>query len=320
MTKEEFHKLTDKYLAGNASPDEARLIDSFFNTYEKKGDPQRESIKSKQMQAAFQKWKQAELFPRKHSANVLRRRVAYFMIPILIGCSFFLVYRSGLPETKTREITQTSNNGQRLIITLSDGSIIRMNAGSVISYPEKFAIDKREVTLTGEAFFEVARDTKRAFTVRTGDLTTTVLGTHFNVQAFPDEKISVTVETGKVELIASRGDRDTHVILTPRLQGVFDPTQKSITTSEVDLNLFLAWKNGVLRFEDSTMDEAAAMLERWYDVQINFENDSIKYCRINGQYKNQAINNVLESFRYMYKIDYKFTNQNTVLLYGQGCN
>lgn len=331
MTEREFNDLIERYLQGKASPSEEKLINNFFNVQKKKADPEQESIYGKQMWASIQN--RLALNKSKEKRRIgrvpLLKGIVFLILMGVLGGGAYEVYRSGFFEEEKKEVkwlTMTAQRGQKSVVTLSDGTIIRLNSESSVSYPEMFAPDKREIILTGEAFFEVAKNPKRPFIVHTGNLTTKVLGTSFNIQAFPNEKISVTVATGRVEVTAANpaaheaGDPEANVILTPNLQAVYDPSQQSITTSEVDIEKYLAWKNGVLKFEDASLEELSATLERWYDVKINFDNERIKRCRINGQYKNQSLRNVLESVQYMYKVDFKFTDQKSVLFYGHGCN
>jgi ferric-dicitrate binding protein FerR (iron transport regulator) len=224
--------------------------------------------------------------------------------------------------THARElVTRTAPLGERVTITLVDGSRVFLNSGSSISFPKVFDNSVREITLEGEAFFEVTRNPKQPFIVRTGDLVTRVLGTSFNIEAFNNDDISVSVATGRVQVTQGVGDSQDEISQTIFL----DPSQKvsyqnhRFTLSYVDIEKTIAWKNNTLRFDDTPLSTVVATLARWYDVSIIFDNNDIINCRINGQFKGQRLEEVLRSIRYMYNIEYKMTNSNKIVLYGKGC-
>ncbi|HTE34473.1 MAG TPA: FecR domain-containing protein [Chryseolinea sp.] len=317
MTTEEINSIIDRYLNGEASPSEKRLIDTFVNTLEKKQTGNR-TIASEEMWAAIEDRLEApRRSKRKRSYALMALGLFLFMT-----AGLFYYYKINL-DKQVEWITKDAPFGQKSIITLTDGSKVFLNSGSSVSFPKEFSAELREIRLTGEAFFEVVRNPLQPFHVHTGNVTTKVLGTSFNVQAFDNEDISITVATGKVQVVASipndksAEDDVSEAILNPMEQGVFKG-HKWIT-SQVELPRFLAWKNNTLRFEDAAMSQVAGALERWYNVQIEFENEQIKGCMINGQFKDQSLKNVLNSIRYMYNIDYRQLTQNQIILYGKGC-
>lgn len=328
MTKEEFLALIDKYLNGEASAEEEDLIAHFFNAQETNHEIPLQEELSAEMWAGVR----ARLFP--EQPNPARTKPRHHIgIKMLIAASLLLMistlgwygYREGLFSGKPAEVqwtTLTAGRGQKTVITLKDGTIVHLNSASTISYPEVFAPQERVLRLTGEAYFDVAPDAKRPFIIYTGNITTRVLGTSFNIQAFPEENISITVTTGKVRVTAQPAAANTQaaeVVLTPSQQAIYNLQQNSITTAEVDLQQFVAWKESTLKFKDTSLDQVAITLERWYDVNIVFDSEDIKRCRINGQYQDQSLYSVLKSVQFMYNIDYRFIDQNHVMFYGKGC-
>ena len=206
---------------------------------------------------------------------------------------------------------------------MNDGSRVYLNSSSTLSYPATFPSDKREVFLEGEAFFEVIRNENRPFLIRSGNITTRVLGTSFNVNAFDANNISVSVANGKVQVdvddaSGTASSPSKSVVLLPDQQAIYHK-QNGLTIASIDVERFIAWKNNTLHFEDASLQEVAAVLERWYNVTIEFDDPRIEKCRINGQYKNQTLNSVLKSIQYMYKINYEFSEGNKLKLYGKGC-
>jgi ferric-dicitrate binding protein FerR (iron transport regulator) len=324
MTNEDLNRLIEKYLSGQATPDEERLIDDFFHRRESRRALPHYKV-SEDMWAAIQKAITTRPMlgtDRTKSRPATRRKVAVAIAAALLLVVLSLAavhYSEWSTDARVAWVTYECPNGQKSLITLADGSRIFLNSASTISYPETFESGKREIKLSGEAYFEIAHDENRPLTVRSGDLLTTVLGTSFNIEAFEGETARVTVATGKVQ-VEVQGDADStdRVVLTPNQQAVYHSGQKSEVRT-VSAEKFVGWKDQVLFFDDNTLEEAVAKIERWYNVSIGFETDTIKHCRINGQYKQVDLRSVLESIAYMYDIDYEFTDRNRIVLRGKGC-
>ncbi|WP_420322040.1 FecR family protein [Flagellimonas sp.] len=237
-------------------------------------------------------------------------------IVIMLGLSITAYYSVRKPQVEiTSIITSTTELGQKMNITLSDGTKVRLNSGSALTFPQKFGSDDqtREVELVGEAFFEVTKDAKRPFIITSGGLKTTVLGTSFNINAYPNnENITVTVATGKVMVTSN----DDEFALTPNQQAVYHKEQNGIIKQEVDILSFVEWKNGTLRMENITLKEAAKELEKWYGVKITFENPRLSKYKFAGTfYNNEKLQVVLESIRYALKeIDYERLGEKEILI------
>jgi transmembrane sensor len=332
MTKEEFLSLIDRHLKGNASEEDQKIIHKFFDAYENKSkyqelpeaaDEMWESIRQQAfpVKDALPKDRRTALPGRAGRPPIRSRGVRKLAVSLMLTCTVIvgaaLIYRYGSfgePEWHTL----TAPPQQRTVVTLPDRSVVQLHAGSSLAYPEAFASGNREVILTGEAFFEITKDATRPFVVRTGDVSTTVLGTSFNVQAFPHENTSVTVVTGRVRVSGKEGSSTAPVILTPGNQAVYDYRHQAITTSEVTVEPYISWRDNIISFHNTSLEEAAEKLGRWYGVTLTFENDAVKHCRISGRYKDQRLEDVLESIEYMYNIKSN-VNQKSVILYGKGC-
>jgi len=164
--------------------------------------------------------------------------------------------------------TVTTPRGGKYTLTLADGTQVWLNASSSITYPTVFTGNERNVTITGEAYFEVAKNKHMPFHVKAGDQTIEVLGTHFNVNAYADEdKIRTTLLEGKVNVSNSA----TNAILLPGQQSIADPNSKSIVVKVADTEQAVAWKNGYFQFERSDIQSVMRQLSRWYDVDVKFE-------------------------------------------------
>lgn len=175
--------------------------------------------------------------------------------------------------------------GERKEITLPDGSIVWMNELSRLEYRSDFT--KRQVTLDGEAFFEVRKADGKTFTIQSGEALTTVLGTSFNVRAYPEESgVEVTVKTGKVELKAAAATEN-RVLLSPGDAGVFEKSRKQVLKIEKRNDNSDAWKTRSLIFDDTPVTEVILELERYFEVDIEVGNDAILKC----QFKMAALQN-----------------------------
>lgn len=161
--------------------------------------------------------------------------------------------------------------GKHSHIVLSDGSSIWVNAGSKLSYPTVFPADKREVTLEGEAYFDISHNVARPFIVRTKKVNIRVLGTSFGINTFG--RVTQTVlETGKVRLETDQKN----ISLKPGELGVFNEDEELLTKTTVDTRLYTAWKDQQIYFDNATMGEIATRLEREYNLEFVFESEMLE--------------------------------------------
>lgn len=190
-------------------------------------------------------------------------RIAAVVVPLFLLAGGMFYYLS--PQKEMIEVSVAYGEQKHLI--LPDSSEIWLNAGSTLSYPQTFAKDKRLVVLDGEAYFSVKKDTASPFTVETSLLSVRVLGTKFNVKAYPDdEKITTTLTSGKVEVsVESQSPR----ILKPNEQLTYDKKSSDIHISVTDTNDTNSWIVGKLIFTNATAGEIFQTLERHYNITID---------------------------------------------------
>lgn len=164
--------------------------------------------------------------------------------------------------------TLTNPRGSKIVdMQLSDGSHIWLNAGSSITYPVTFGKNMRNVVLTGEGYFEVAKDKTRKFIVISNGVTTEVLGTHFNVNAYNNDKtIKVTLLEGSVRT----GNNNGALVIKPGQQSIVGNGNLSLNNTP-NIEQVMAWKNGYFSFDGLTLKQAMAQLERWYDIDVVYE-------------------------------------------------
>ena len=171
--------------------------------------------------------------------------------------------------------------GGEYSITLSDGTIVYLNAESELRYPVKFVGEDRQVYLSGEAYFDVVHDKTHPFVVDVKNSTVRVLGTSFDVRAYADEdEVLTTLVQGSVRFSAGKES----VILGPGEQAVLDKSGR-VETREVDTYLYTAWKDGVFAFKRQRLEEIMKVVARWYDVNVFWENVSQKEVTFTGKMK-----------------------------------
>ncbi|RAV30001.1 FecR family protein [Sinomicrobium soli] len=314
MTEKEIKKLMDKYLEGTITTEEEMLLEQFDGILiTGRKMVFRDAAHRRQVRERLQRkiqWQRRERSLR-HTA-IWKAAVA--LLVVFLGIRIWYQQADVKNEAEPVMVEKSTDWGQKLNLTLSDGTEVRLNSGSTIRFPKDFTAPLRRVELSGEAFFNVAKDTESPFVISSGEVETTVLGTSFNMSTFPGEKqVVVTVATGKVK-VASAGNE---MYLDPYEQGVYDRDSGTFSKDTVDPDSFLLWKDGIIRFDDATMEEVASRLERWYGVRFIFENRALKECHLTATYDNQLLAVVLESIRYAKKgIRFEYGEDHKILIKG----
>jgi len=176
-------------------------------------------------------------------------------------------------------------------ITLLDGTRVWLNSASSLRFPSTFSGGKRQVILSGEAYFEVAKNAKMPFIVAVGKTEIKVLGTHFNVSGYSDDDITTTtLLEGAVELTNGKNEG----ILRPGQQAAISKTSGGIQISAGDLAQAMAWKNGYFRFDDQDIRGIMKEVSRWYDVEVEFRGKALNNKQFGGTfYRNKGIAELL---------------------------
>jgi transmembrane sensor len=218
-------------------------------------------------------------------------------------------------------VTAVNAGGKPRRVTLPDSTHVWLHGHSSLSYPEAFDANRREVKLTGEAFFEVTENKEAPFSVTAGALRTTVLGTSFDINAFEqDQHISVTVLTGRVQVARATAER--YEVL-----GVLKPNEKIMYSRQANdykllqlANVYneTSWKDGTLRFRDMNFGQIARKLEQWYGVTIEFENKAVMQCELEGTFSNVSLEKVLKMLSMTANFTYRVEGQ-TVTITGASC-
>jgi transmembrane sensor len=178
----------------------------------------------------------------------------------------YVLDENSIAEAISYNTVSNPRGSKVLSMMLADGTKFWLNAGSSLTYPVVFTGDVRKVEITGEAYFEVAHNDKMPFVVTKGETEIKVLGTHFNVNAYDDEKeLRVTLLEGAVQVRnGSEG-----LLLKPGQQAEVEGSVKLV--DGVDIDLVMAWKNGMFAFHDASLQEVMRQIARWYDVKVLYE-------------------------------------------------
>ncbi len=206
---------------------------------------------------------------------------------------------------------------QTQTIHLPDGSTVILNAESKLNYPSSFAGTNREVYLTGEGYFDIKHNPHQPFLVHTGKITIRVLGTAFDIKAYPSDKsIEVTVTRGKVQVLKENKSLG---LITANQQISFSKYTEEFIEKAVDTKPILAWKPSEIVFNDMTMLDAAKKIEQRFNTTVEFANDAIKNCRVTATFsEDDMMEEMLTVICGVTKTNYKVT-KNKVVIDGKGC-
>lgn len=197
--------------------------------------------------------------------------------------------------------------GQGAQVTLPDSSNVYLNSGTKLSYQTNFLQDKRTINLKGEAFFEVSEDKKHPFVVKTEKLNLFVHGTSFNVEAYEDSEMNVTLVEGSLGLNSKKGNE--LVRIKPGEKANYDPEKNKIFIEEVDTELYTSWRNGIITFRNVPLWNIVGKIERWYNVEIEIRSKELQNQTYSGTLlKSKPVDQILEALSitasFNYEIEY----------------
>lgn len=326
MSEKEFEKILDRYQSGKCTTEEKQLVEDFYEkNLQKKSVLESWSDEEKDMSKRSikdQLWKNINQTP--NEKPTVNKRPYWIGIAASVALLAIIGFASNLlylqPEDNVvRLITKATDSGQKMTVNLPDGSVVRLNSKSQLTYEENFS-GGRSVSLSGEAFFTVEKDAGKPFTVKSGEVITTVLGTSFNIDAYPDiENIKVTVATGlvRVESEVENQLQNESQTLVPGQQAIFSKPQLSLKLKEVSLDDYLVWKDGIIRFKNASLKEVVKQLSEWYGVEFDFSNKAKHAWDYSAEFQDMSLETVLrtigfsEGFEFQIedkKVTIQFTN------------
>jgi ferric-dicitrate binding protein FerR (iron transport regulator) len=244
---------------------------------------------------------------------------------ILIGLSSVIVYTFYISDREKlmTEQSQTEisvSDGSKSFLTLADGSKVWLNAGSKIRYDRNYNKKARNIYLTGEAYFNVAKNQHKSFNVHAGGIVVQAIGTVFNVKAYPEEKlIETTLLEGSVSIDLNNKSTK-KIILEPKEQMLYykpgsenGGSGRAIITKGIETELYTSWINNKLAINNETLESLTVKLSRKYDVAFHFEDESLKDLRFTGELKNETIEQILEILEISSTLNFQIKGRNILI-------
>jgi len=239
----------------------------------------------------------------------LERIAAILFIPLLIAGAAY--YYSNKSVRVQRSAYNELNNAYGTVseITLPDGTKVWLNSGSHFKYPLFFKKGVRKVYLSGEAYFEVARNKQKPFVVNVSDIDVMATGTIFEVRAYTnDANIVATLASGKISMakeIGASGKLKTIISVNPGQKAILNKEKKKITIEQADVEKEFAWKEGKLIFRDDPMDVVVKKLNRWYNMEIVLVDKELETYRYTATFTDETLPQVMELLKHSAPITYK---------------
>lgn len=237
----------------------------------------------------------SSLTTRWHQKTAFRIAASFAAVIALSVSVFFLIRQNG-KFTDKEMLSYSSGESISNEIVLSDGSKILLNKRTTLRYPKIFNRKERRVELSGEAFFQVYHNPNQPFIVVANGVEVEVLGTEFNVMAYPaDDMVTATLISGKVKVkyIDPNSKQEQSVVLAPSHSATFIPSQNRFEISKVDVEAVTSWERGELVFNDEPLESIVSKLTRWYDVEFILSNDLKGKYRLTLTIDNETIDEAL---------------------------
>lgn len=300
-------KAIDRYLAGDASPDEQRAVRDWAAT-----DPSRAEM-LRQLRAAHADparegwdtdaaWAKLSARMRSGPRRSLPASPTWYASPLARIAAAVLLIAGGyatvqqLKPGDSRSAVLTAPNGQRITATLGDGSRLVLNAGSRLRYARDIARSSRDVYLEGEAYFEVTHDSRRPFRVHANGGVAHDLGTRFTVRAYPEMmRIEVAVAEGRVSLRRDQETPTDSVVVEPGQLGLLTAADRPAIVSGADVAAYIGWTTGTLILENVTLGEAIPQLERWFDLDITVPDSTLRARRVFVRFRDETATQALDA-------------------------
>lgn len=286
-------RLRKVWQAAAKTPSGARNVDRMWGKLRDRLGPVEEPTEARKMP------RPSSSQPRRGRSSAWRQLsrlgvMAAFVAVFALVAGYMLGEFGAGPEGSTmREVA--TETGQRARVTLHDGTQVTLNAESKLTLPAEFAEDERTVHLRGEAYFQVVSDKERPFKIEVDGAVTEVLGTKFNVGAYPDEPdVEIVVDEGKVAVRPEGGRDDQKVLLERRQLAQLTRGDEHIIRREVSVDDYLAWVEGRLVFRDAPIQEVARKLRRWYGLEVELAPALHDVDRLNASFEEESVEEVLD--------------------------
>ncbi len=320
-------EIIEKYLNNQCSEGEQVLVEAWYKSFEhnsdgisEMNDDEREELIQRVRLNIERKIKPVQLYTPPRWVWYASSMAA--MLLIIIGLSFyfnpktdhnFSHIKSDIPLSDWAKYENSS--AKILKISLPDGSLVWLQPKTQLSYNQSDRV-YRQVNLKGEAFFDVKRDETRPFLIYSGKMTTKVLGTSFNVKAYPEtEKFEVSVVTGKVSVM---NESEKEVFVTPKQQVVLETHSDVLIINELPKDKTFYWELASLTFDNSSMQNVVDNIENNFNVKIHL-NPKLKNCRLSGNFDQEHLSTILEIICKSIDAEYVMDGEE-IYLKGEGCD
>jgi len=311
-TREELKKSISLFADPNKQLEIRSVIYDFYN-YEDEDNcrlnpPEKESLLNRIHHRINLSAEGKKIFLKKRLVNVLKF-AAVLIIGLVTGILISLFQRPG-----SEYYTSIAPEGSISQVVLPDSTFVSFNSGSEIKYVTNGKKKIREIFLNGEAWFDVKKNKKRSFIVHTSFYDVMVMGTQFNVKAYPeDNEIVTTLEKGSVNVMSSDNFKMKSRILNPGEQLVYNVDDNYLTTNKVNTKIYTSWKDNKLIFINMNLKELIVLLERKYGVDIEVKSNVTLDYHYDGTIRNETILEVMDILKETLPVDYKIEGQKIII-------
>lgn len=247
------------------------------------------------------KIKEKQKSKKKHFLIGIRNAAAIFILGLILPVIYYSNYTSSKENRQVVYFKESLSNEKVKKMTLADGTDVWLMSGSTISYPSSFAgNDTRNVEVKGEAFFNVAKDSKHPFIVNLGAVGLKVVGTSFNVMNYGEEdQIQIALKTGKIDLFeGDYNSKKQFLRVNPGQLVTYRKGESKFSIETNNTDKYTSWIEGILIFHDDPLDEVLKKLGRWYNVVIEIDDASISHFPFTATIKNENLDQIIDLLQY----------------------
>ncbi|MBW8684099.1 FecR family protein [Chitinophaga rhizophila] len=309
----------NKYMQGTATPEEIRAIGEWYDSFgqdEKVLLPEEREVLRTQVVTDIVDKLQVAALPKKRR-TYRWRHIAAVLAGVIAAGTWLLWKNPGKQQQIQPDQVVATAAGDRKTIRLSDGTAIHLNAGSRVSISGDYGEERRLVKLSGEAFFEIAPDAAHPFQIQSDSIITTVLGTSFNIRAYPgQEEWQIAVASGKVKVMDAASQQILADTLTANRALSCNRLTNKVTVSDINTNMTGAWRNNIFYFNNSSISEIAAELERQYNIKVSVHGSGQEQGHYQISFSREPVDKVLKVLAGLTGITYKI-QPDSIIIYTQ---
>lgn len=317
MNEEKFDRILKRFLEGSATASEQQLVDQWLESFsgqsfEQIPVPEREAIKHRMQENLLKRIQPQPILRLPWYRQITWQLAAMLVVVLGVGLSGYRYWTNRVVPLMAYADARTIHK-----VILPDGSLVWLKDSSRLDYPSRFTGSIREVTLRGEALFEVAKNPERPFIIHSGNMTTKVLGTSFNIR-YRHEQTEVAVFTGQVKLSSPAGQ----VTLLPAQKAVYQNQQvkpRILKPDEPETLAYTAGTEYLMRFDDNPMIEILNRIEKKFNVQITTDHPTLGSCLWTADLTDQSLENTLSILTVNFGGSYQIKGS-TVQLTGLSCH